>query len=139
MEPARISARVSASVESRRQRIPAPAVVAEAARSGCAVIVNAMSMGGVMRKAFLGMCVLGALAFAQVSFAQETGKKELREHPRIAAAIRELHGAIEYMERAPHDFGGHKAQAIADSRKAIEQLRLAIQYRASQESRKGKK
>src|SRR2546430_5056025 len=73
-----------------------------------------MSVGGVMRKAFLGMCVLGTLAFAQVSFAQETAKKELREHPRIAAAIRELHGAIEYMERAPHDFGGHKAQAIAD-------------------------
>src|SRR5947208_1015280 len=85
--------------------------------SGCAVIVNAMSTGGVMRQAFLGMCVLGTLAFAQVSFAQETAKKELREHPRIAAAIRELHGAIEYMERAPHDFGGHKAQAIADSRK----------------------
>jgi hypothetical protein len=92
-----------------------------------------------MRKIFLGICVLGTLAFVQVSFAQETGKKELREHPRIAAAIRELHGAIEYMERAPHDFGGHKAQAIADSRKAMEQLRLAMQYRASQESRKGKK
>src|SRR5438876_11944878 len=102
--------------ESRRQRIPAPAVVAEAARSGCAVIANAMSMGGVMRKAFLGMCVLGTLAFAQVSFAQETGKKELREHPRIAAAIRELHGAIEYMERAPHDFGGHKGSPIAARR-----------------------
>jgi len=92
-----------------------------------------------MRKTLLGMCVLGTLTFAQVSFAQETGKKELGEHPRIAAAIRELHGAIEYMERAPHDFGGHKAQAIADSRKAIEQLRLAMQYRASRENRKGKK
>ena len=92
-----------------------------------------------MRKTLLGICVLGTLAFAQVSFAQETGKQELREHPRIAAAIRELHSAIEYMERAPHNFGGHKAQAIADSRKAIEQLRLAMQYRASQENRKGKK
>jgi uncharacterized membrane protein YccC len=83
--------------------------------------------------------VLGTLAFAQVSFAQETAKKELREHPRIAAAIRELQGAIEYMERAPHDFGGHKARAIADSRKAIEQLRLAMQYRARQDNRQGKK
>ncbi|HXM82220.1 MAG TPA: hypothetical protein VN929_09890 [Burkholderiales bacterium] len=92
-----------------------------------------------MRKIFLGMCVVSSLAFAQVSFAQETGKQELKEHPRIAAAIRELHGAIEYMERAPHDFGGHKAQAIADSRKAIGQLRLAMQYRASQDNRKGRK
>jgi hypothetical protein len=92
-----------------------------------------------MYKTFLGMCLAGSLAFAQVTFAQETGKQELREHPRIAAAIRELHGAIEYMERAPHDFGGHKAQAIADCRKAIEQLRLAMQYRASQDNRRGKK
>ena len=92
-----------------------------------------------MRKIFLGMCVVSSLAFAPVIFAQETGKQELKEHPRIAAAIRELHGAIEYMERAPHDFGGHKAQAIADSRKAIGQLRLAMQYRASQDNRKGRK
>jgi hypothetical protein len=92
-----------------------------------------------MRKIFLGMCVIGSLAFVPVSFGQESGKQELREHPRIAAAIRELHGAIEYMERAPHDFGGHKAQAIADSRKAIEQLRLAMRYRASQDNRKGRK
>ncbi|HXM83442.1 MAG TPA: hypothetical protein VN929_16140 [Burkholderiales bacterium] len=92
-----------------------------------------------MRKTFLGMCVVGSLAFAQVGLAQQTGKSELREHPRIAAAIRELHDAIEYMERAPHDFGGHKARAIADSRKAIEQLRLAMQYRASRDNKKGKK
>lgn len=92
-----------------------------------------------MRRAFLGMCLAGSLALARVSFAQETAKKEMREHPRIAAAIRELQGAIEYMEHAPHDFGGHKAQAIADCRKAIEQLRLAMQYRAHEDNRKGKK
>lgn len=92
-----------------------------------------------MRRAFLGMCLAGSLAMAQVSLAQETGKRELREHPRIASAIRELQGAIEYMEHAPHDFGGHKAQAIADSRKAIEQLRLAMQYRAKEDNMKGKK
>jgi len=81
----------------------------------------------------------GSLVLAPVSFAQETGKRELREHPRIAAAIRELHSAIEYMEHAPHDFGGHKARAIADSRKAIEQLELAMRYRVREDNRKGKK
>ena len=91
-----------------------------------------------MRNAFIGMCVILSLAFAHVSFAQESGKQELREHPRRAAAIRELRSAIQYMERAPHDFGGHKAQAISDSRKAIEQLSLAMQYRAVQDNRKGK-
>lgn len=92
-----------------------------------------------MRNTLLGICFVGSIALAQVGLAQGMGKQELREHPRIAAAIRELHGAIEYMERAPHDFGGHKAQAIADSRRAIEQLRLAMQYRASQENKRGKK
>jgi hypothetical protein len=47
--------------------------------------------------------------------------------------VRALEGAIEYMEHAPRDFGGHKAQAIADSRKAIEQLRKAMKYRAIQD------
>lgn len=92
-----------------------------------------------MRRALLVIGLATGLGVAQPSLAQETAKKELGEHPRIAAAIRELHGAIEYMEHAPHDFGGHKAQAIADSRKAIEQLRLAMQYRAGAENRRGKK
>jgi hypothetical protein len=39
------------------------------------------------------------------------------------------------MEAAPHDFGGHKAQAIAASREAVRQLRDAINYRVGQEER----
>lgn len=92
-----------------------------------------------MQKVLSGLCLVAGLALVHVSYAQESGKRELGEHPRIAAAIRELHGAIEYMEHAPHDFGGHKAQAIADSRKAIEQLQLAMRYRATEDNRKGKK
>jgi hypothetical protein len=34
------------------------------------------------------------------------------------------------MEAAPHDFGGHKAAAIRDSRSAVAQLKLALAYRA---------
>jgi hypothetical protein len=126
-------------VQFYRQLIPLPVVSWMRREAGAQHIFNPISYGGVMRKVFLGMCVVSCLAVAQAGFAQETGKGELREHARIAAAIRELHGAIEYMERAPHDFGGHKAQAIADSRKAIEQLRLAMQYRAAQDNKKGKK
>jgi len=92
-----------------------------------------------MRNVLVGVCAATALVLAQVSFAQESGKKEMGQHPRIANAVRALEGAIEYMEHAPHDFGGHKAQAIADSRKAIEQLRLAMQYRAAEDNRRGKK
>ena len=92
-----------------------------------------------MRKLVVSLCIASGLSLVPTAFAQQTAKKEFGEHPRIAAAVRELEGAIQYMEHAPHDFGGHKAQAIADSRKAIEQLRLAMQYRAVEDNRKGKK
>jgi len=58
------------------------------------------------------------------------GQNERAMHPRIAAAIKELREAVNYMEAAPHDFGGHKAAAIRASRAAIEQLNLALAYRA---------
>jgi hypothetical protein len=60
---------------------------------------------------------------------------ELGDHPRIATAIRDLEDAVAYMEAAPHDFGGHKAAAIAASRKAINQLRKALAYRARRDER----
>lgn len=59
---------------------------------------------------------------------QETG-----QHPRIAKAIHSLEDAIDYMQKAPHDFGGHRAEAISASRAAIEQLKLALAYRARQD------
>ena len=60
---------------------------------------------------------------------------EMEHHPRIAKAIHELEDAIAYLEAAPHDFGGHKAAAIRDSRAAIEQLRKAMAYRALEDRR----
>jgi hypothetical protein len=66
--------------------------------------------------------LLLACGSAEFSHAQ-TVRTEAANHPRIAAAIRELEGAITYMERAPHDFGGHKAAAIRDSRAALAELR----------------
>ena len=56
--------------------------------------------------------------------------EEAAEHPRISTAIQELESAVAYMEAAPHNFGGHKAAAIAASKKAIMQLRKALAYRA---------
>ena len=68
--------------------------------------------------------------------AAETIAGEKAEHPRIAKAIHALDEAIEYMEHAPHDFGGHKAQAIEDSRKAKEQLIKALEYREHQDNKR---
>jgi hypothetical protein len=57
-------------------------------------------------------------------------KTEAVNHPRIASAIRELEGAVAYLEAAPHDFGGHKAAALKDSRAALVSLRAALAFRA---------
>ena len=72
----------------------------------------------------------GALVSAGAA-ADEGVREEARAHPRIARAIQELEEAIRYMEAAPHDFGGNKARAIADSKAAIASLRRALAYRAA--------
>jgi len=92
-----------------------------------------------MRRTFLAACIILTAALSPDVFAQQNVATESSEHPRIAAAVRQLEDAIQYMQAAPHDFGGHKQKAIADSRKAIQQLRLAMQYRAGQDNRKGRK
>ena len=61
------------------------------------------------------------------------GQNERAMHPRISAAIHELQEAIRYMEAAPHDFGGHKAEALQASRNAVRQLNLALAYRAKED------
>jgi multidrug efflux pump subunit AcrA (membrane-fusion protein) len=79
-----------------------------------------------------------ALALVPASSSAESVAQEAAEHPRIAKAVQELEEVIRYLEAAPHDFGGHKAAAIHASRKAIEQLRLALRYRAIQDTKKGR-
>jgi hypothetical protein len=79
---------------------------------------------------FISGIVLGvALTAGMALFAQN----ERAMHPRIAAAIASLRDARAYMVAAPHDFGGHKAEAIRASDEAIKQLNLALAYRAKQD------
>jgi F0F1-type ATP synthase membrane subunit b/b' len=49
-------------------------------------------------------------------------------HPKIRQAIRALENAKKDMQQAAHDFGGHRAEALAACDKAIEQLNLALNY-----------
>jgi len=60
-------------------------------------------------------------------------QNEKAMHPRIARAIESLRDARDYLEKAPHDFGGHKAAAIHATDEAIQQLNLALQYRAKED------
>jgi len=59
-----------------------------------------------------------------------SAQNERAMHPRIAAAIAAVRDARAYMAQAPHDFGGHKAEAIAACDAAIRQLQFALAYRA---------
>jgi hypothetical protein len=61
--------------------------------------------------------------------------EEAIEHPRISKAIAELDDAIAYMEAAPHNFGGHKAKAIASCKKARVELLKALAFHARKENR----
>ncbi len=49
-------------------------------------------------------------------------------HPAIRAAIRSLEAAKRDLQHAAHDFGGHRAAALAAVDAAINQLRIALQY-----------
>ena len=46
-------------------------------------------------------------------------------HPRIRAAMEALRDANEYLRAAPHDFYGHKVEAMRATDVAIRQLELA--------------
>ena len=60
-------------------------------------------------------------------------QNERMMHPRINKAIISLQDAVEYMKAAPHDFGGHKEDAIRASENALRELRLAMQYRGERD------
>jgi hypothetical protein len=50
-------------------------------------------------------------------------------YPNIDKAIMALKAAERDLNRAPHDFGGHKADAMAACETAIRQLQLAKQFK----------
>jgi hypothetical protein len=57
-----------------------------------------------------------------------SGGAALEKHPAIHKAIVALFDAKRDLERADHDFGGHRKQAIEDIDKAVAQLKLALQH-----------
>jgi hypothetical protein len=80
--------------------------------------------------AALALAAVPARAHAQSAMPKPVTAHATRteQHPRIRAAIRELEAAKVELQKAPHDFGGHRADAVMAVDKAIEQLRIALQY-----------
>jgi hypothetical protein len=91
-----------------------------------------------MRNIVASTLIGSLLAFSCLYAHAENYQQERQHHPRIAHAIHELKETIKYMEAAPHDFGGHKAAAIASSKQAITDLQEALKYREAQDTKKGK-
>ncbi len=77
-------------------------------------------------KKFIVIClVLGLM----VSLFAVTPAMAKPKYPNIQKAIHVLEMAKGDLQKAAHDFGGHRADALAACDKAIEQLKLALQYK----------
>ncbi len=66
-------------------------------------------------------------------------KDELKDHPRMARSLVALHEAKDYMEKAPNDFGGHKASAIKAIDDAIKEITEAMKFDAKRGDKKDDK
>ncbi len=49
-------------------------------------------------------------------------------HPQINAALRALERAKDHLQKAAHDFGGHRVEAIQAIDAAMAQLKTCLQY-----------
>ena len=58
-----------------------------------------------------------------------TVQSERAAHPRLVEAINHMQAALRELEAAPDDFGGNKAAAISDARRAIHSLKRALYFR----------
>jgi hypothetical protein len=83
----------------------------------------------------LALCTVPIAEISAQPVTKAAVAEEAVEHPRLVKAITDLEDAIAYMEAAPHNFGGHKAAAIASCKKALIQLRRALAYRAKVEAK----
>jgi len=67
---------------------------------------------------------------APVAAAPAVGKAVHHEHhPELRKAIRKLRGAKQDLEKASHDYDGHKAKAIEAINRAIEELNDALEVK----------
>jgi len=91
-----------------------------------------------MKKSIITASVMLAFVlgvFATTAFTNIERQNEAKKHPRIEKAIDQMKDALDYMNHAPDDFGGHKAQAIADTRAAIKSLKAALGYRYAEDQK----
>jgi len=94
-----------------------------------------------MKKGLFVFLFVGLFCASSV-FAQEhhdSERREMKHHPMIEAAMHKLSAAKEELEKAPHDFGGHRSKAIAAIDVAMHELKEALEYREDRPHHEGAK
>lgn len=92
-----------------------------------------------MKKTVCAILTAGALTFAMSlpSAAQDKDTVKLKRvqmgehkeaHPEMRAAIEHLREAKNNLERANHDFGGHRAKALGHVNEALEECERAMSF-----------
>ena len=109
-----------------------------------------------MKKAILFSCVMLAVAITTTTTANaqppriaieviigtrppapneaQLMRAEEAKHPNITKAMHDIEGAIQRLNDAPDDFGGHKGQALNDLKQAYISLRKALYFRLYQDT-----
>lgn len=81
----------------------------------------------------LALSVVVGGSASQVTHAQNSGNpvaaaQKREAHPVLQRSMRQLEGVKDQLQKAPGDFGGHKAAAIDAVTHAINELQQAIQF-----------
>lgn len=84
---------------------------------------------------FRSQFILSFLLIATIAAGQAKGA----EHPHIKKAHHHLEQAKGALENAEHDFGGHRAKALAFVNQALEETKLANEYFATHQEEFKKK
>ncbi|MGD0094552.1 MAG: hypothetical protein ABSE73_31975 [Planctomycetota bacterium] len=72
----------------------------------------------------LGLLLLGAIAVSTNFWPVRAEER----HPHIRAAIKELRESKTELEKADHDFGGHRAEAVKSVEHAVKQLEKCMEF-----------
>jgi hypothetical protein len=78
-----------------------------------------------MKKFFASLCLVAVVVGASAATAAHA-RTAPEPHPRIRASIAALNAAAAELKAAPHDFNGHRADALKAIDAALVQLNLCM-------------
>jgi hypothetical protein len=79
-------------------------------------------------KILAAAAALGVVGWLSTDGEVSAQTKQQHHHPRLHRALHELRQAHHNLKGASGDFGGHRAEALRDVDRAIEQVERALRY-----------